>query len=296
MNKFLLSIVFKVICFTPLNIFGQSLNLSFEDIETRNNSTHKVVYWSPLSPTFGGEIVSDSYEGRNAIKIWTWYFYTEGKFKLGNDGKGMSFEKRPLRLKGFYKYNLGNSRSKNDSALVNVFLTKFNHANFYSDTLGSGKYLFSRKDSFAEFTVPIKYFSNATPDTLKIDFLSHIKKDSIDKNGNPQFGWCIDSLGRCHYLIIDNLSLDYSTTYLVEALKSPITIHPNPTSNNVNITWGENAVSDVLLKDILGRTLQKKAVNTEGVELDLSTLPTGVYFVDFKQNGQHLATRKVVKQ
>jgi Secretion system C-terminal sorting domain/Putative carbohydrate metabolism domain len=267
--------------------YNQDLNLSFENID----SSGFLVGWIRLAE----RITDDAYEGRKAVKVFTHYSNLRGILSIGNlydpiKGRstqaGVSFTKKPIKLKGYYKYEYGQNCGGKDSGDIHIYLKKYNNQSKRTDTIGIGKIVLGPSAVYKLFEVPISYRSAETPDSLLIDIISDQFYSKV---------FCEFPTNR--FLTVDALSFDFATpTEEHNLLKSPITIHPNPTSNNVSITWGENAVSDVLLKDILGQTLQKKAINTEGVELDLSTLPTGVYFVEFKQNGQHLATRKVVKQ
>ena len=137
------------------------------------------------------------------------------------------------------------------------------------------------------FEVPVTYNSQNEPDTLYLEFFTQKFDLTVS---------CLKPTNR--FLTIDNLSLEYltPTTDIEENLQ--LSVVPNPTNSFIQVKWhnSNTMVDAILLKDALGRTLQqKKTVNTEGVEFDLSDLPTGVYFVELNQNGQHLATRKVVK-
>ena len=287
--------------FNLVSLYSQNnvedLNLNFEKIEVRDSIWHMPVNWSILNPQFGGEIVPNSYKGNWAVKIWTWYSYIAGNFFIGNDlTKGISFSDKPIYLNGYYKYIWGNNRGNKDSAEITLYLTKYDRISHKIDTIGKGYTLLDSATNFTLFKIPITYKSSNIPDTLLIDFLSHKKLNFLDSNGIPLSGRC-GGTGNCLYLTVDALSFDFATpTEEIKNLKSPITIHPNPTSNSIQIDWGENSVSDIIIKDTLGRIIQKKAVNTEGVNLDLSNLPIGLYFIEFNQNGKHLATRKVVKQ
>ena len=287
--------------FNLISVYSQNnveeLNLSFEKIEQRDSIWHKPISWSVLKPSVRGEIVADSYEGNWAVKIWTWYTYISGKFYIGNNGQGISFSFRPLSLNGYYKYLWGDNRGNKDFAEVYLYLTKYDKINRKTDIIGQGYQLLDSATNFTLFKMPIIYNKLVDPDTLAIQFYSHKKITTYNSSGVPLSGWCNSGINNCLYLTIDALSFDFATpTEDIKNLKSPITIHPNPTSNSIQIDWGENSVSDIVLKNTLGRIIQKKAVNTERVNLDLSSLPIGLYFIEFNQNGKHLATRKVVKQ
>ena len=289
-----LSLFNLISLYSQINV--EDLNLSFEKIEVRDSNLHKPVNWSNLNPLYGGEIVSDSYNGNWAVKVWTWYTYLTGKFFIGKDEHGIPFSLRPLSLNGYYKYLWGDNRGNKDSAEAYLFLTKYDKLNHKTDTIGRGYKLLDSTSNFTLFEMPIKYYTFNIPDTLIILFFSKKRITFLDSNGISLSGRC-GSTGNCLYLTIDALSFDFATpTNDITTLQSPINIYPNPTTNDVHINWGKNAISDIKLKDTLGRVMQKKATNTEGVTLDLSELPLGLYFIELEQNGKHIATRKVVKQ
>jgi hypothetical protein len=158
------------------------------------------------------------------------------------------------------------------------------------DTIAQGSLKLLPAAVYTPFEMTIQYKINTEPDTILIDFFSSLNyTGSIDTSCTPS--------PENKFFTIDALSLVYSpSTKDKEVLLSPIRIHPNPTLNTIHTDWGNNTVSDIIIKDILGITVHKKAVNTEGVSLDLSALPKGIYFVEFNYKGKHLATRKVVKE
>ena len=264
------------------------LNLSFEKLDTNG----RLIGWNSTIEF----IVDDAYDGNRAFKIFTYYVNLPSTLRLGSVRRpitsarsykgGVPFTKKPIKLKGYYKYEYGNNCGGKDSAEVNIYLRRFNTLSNESDTIGSGKLYLGPSPIYKLFEVPVIYNSQIDPDSLSIEFVSEHFDTTVKCNTSNN-----------RFFTIDALSFDFATpTEDIKNLKSPITINPNPTSNSIQIDWGENSVSDIVLKDTLGRIIQKKAVNTEGVNLDLSSLPIGLYFIEFNQNGKHLATRKVVKQ
>jgi uncharacterized repeat protein (TIGR01451 family) len=77
--------------------------------------------------------------------------------------------------------------------------------------------------------------------------------------------------------------------------KLNIRMYPNPTNGIVYIDKMDNESLDFLVVDNLGRILlSKKSVNLI-TNLDLSNLPSGVYFITVS-NGRKMATQKIIKQ
>jgi Secretion system C-terminal sorting domain len=264
------------------NVFAQSdLNLGFEQLD----SNGRIQGWNTVNAV--NRPVRNAYEGNYAAYIYTFYVNLTDELRLGLNGKGVPFTKRVNKLKGYYKYEYGDNCGYNDSCEAYIFLTKFNMQSRITDTIGKGKLFLGTTTMYKAFEVPIVYKNLDTPDTLEIVFIS----DVFDKRG------LVCRVPNNRFFTIDSLSLDLATaTNDIDNLKSSITLHPNPTSNIIHIDWGKNGVTDIVLKDTLGHILLKKAVFTEGVDIDVLGLPVGFYFVELSQNGQHLATRKIIKQ
>lgn len=302
-----LSIIFLIFYVFSINSFCQeidmTLNLSFERLDTVMSLSN----WS--HSTFGYQLTKDAVHGQNAVQISHWYNYRYGILALGNKDvnrfgsidnfieSGVPFKKKPSLLKGFYKYSLNKNGNTLDSGEVILALKKIDPITQKRKIIGYGYLRLGAINNFTTFQMPINYLSNELPDSLALAFYSSYNgiyngNNYVSTSNNT---FCEEAY--CLFLTLDNLSFDYTTpTDDIDSLKSPIKIHPNPTSNSIQIGWGENSVSDIIIKDTLGRIIQKKRVNTEGVNLDLSSLPMGLYFIEFNQNGKHLATRKVVKQ
>ncbi|MFT5645954.1 MAG: putative repeat protein (TIGR01451 family) [Aureispira sp.] len=74
-----------------------------------------------------------------------------------------------------------------------------------------------------------------------------------------------------------------------------ITFYPNPTNGIVYIDKMNNESLDFLVVDNLGRVLLSKKSADSITNLDLSNLPSGVYFITVS-NGHKIATQKIIKQ
>ncbi len=275
--KKLLLVLLVMISQKALSQIELDFNLGFEKLD----SNGRIKGW------YAGKLpVRNAYQGDYAAKIYTAYINLGDALRLGSDGAGVPFTKRVNKLKGYYKYEYGDNCGYNDSCEAYIFLTKFNTQSRITDTIGKGKLFLGTTTMYKAFEVPVIYKNVDTPDTLQIVFIS----DVFDKRGYA----CLIPINR--FFTIDALSLDLTTaTGDVNSLKSVITLHPNPTSNTIHVDWGKNEVTEIILKDTLGRILLKKAVFTEGVDVDLSGLPSGLYFVELAQKGHHLATRKVIR-
>lgn len=81
-----------------------------------------------------------------------------------------------------------------------------------------------------------------------------------------------------------------------ELTKDNYTIYPNPTNGMVNISFSNTLTNgNVEIIDATGRVLQKAAVKTKQIALDLSSYENGFYFIRINNNDKTV-TEKVVKK
>ena len=74
-----------------------------------------------------------------------------------------------------------------------------------------------------------------------------------------------------------------------------LSLYPNPFSEQLTIT-SENQLSEVTLLDLTGkRIMYITQINSNRVELDLTVLNEGNYFVQLKDIKGRLTTKKIIK-
>lgn len=73
-----------------------------------------------------------------------------------------------------------------------------------------------------------------------------------------------------------------------------VTAYPNPIENVLNVS-SANEISNLTVVNMLGQTVLSKTVQSTEVQMDLSTLPAGSYFVKVSA-GQSVKTIKILKQ
>ena len=78
---------------------------------------------------------------------------------------------------------------------------------------------------------------------------------------------------------------------LAHSVAEGITIFPNPASSSLTVASTQN-ISVVAIINILGKIVYSGSYNSDAVQIDVSTLPSGVYFI--KVNGTEI--RKFMKQ
>jgi hypothetical protein len=81
------------------------------------------------------------------------------------------------------------------------------------------------------------------------------------------------------------------------AIKRKLKVYPNPFSDDINIDFEDNQVEGMIkILDISGRVILEKNVNNhKAMKVNLSEIPSGVYFVSMEINGQ-MNFAKIVKQ
>jgi hypothetical protein len=74
-----------------------------------------------------------------------------------------------------------------------------------------------------------------------------------------------------------------------------IALYPNPTSGKIHIALSENAIHCQIV-DLMGNMLQETSPSSSDFELDLSSLPSGMYLVKVQFANGRIVFRKVVKR
>jgi len=76
-----------------------------------------------------------------------------------------------------------------------------------------------------------------------------------------------------------------------------VQVYPNPANNVVNVNLSAvKGKSDVSIYDVNGRQVLRREVNAVNAQLDISTLPTGVYIIKVKNGLKEVSTTKIIKQ
>ncbi|ACU61654.1 reprolysin-like metallopeptidase [Chitinophaga pinensis] len=76
-----------------------------------------------------------------------------------------------------------------------------------------------------------------------------------------------------------------------------VAVFPNPANNvvNVNLT-GFKGKSAVTMYDVNGRVVLRREMNPVNTQLDISTLPTGVYILKIRNGAKEVNMTKIIKQ
>jgi hypothetical protein len=177
--------------------------------------------------------------------------------------------------------------SKDSNSIARLEVSQDSGANWYDtkDTLPSGFWwddpsdrpnLSDTTSGWTQFDINVEtlYFSLLDSFLFRFTFIS----DSVFANKD---GWIIDNIGLIYFAesvpIIPN--------------NQRLTIYPNPATTSLTIT-SQSPINQITITNLLGQTIYSNNYNSEQVQVDVSDLPTGLYFV--KVNGSEM--RKFMKE
>ncbi len=83
-----------------------------------------------------------------------------------------------------------------------------------------------------------------------------------------------------------------SNVGIIQKDETDINIYPNPTSNEINISF-DGIITDIVLSDIQGRSIHYSADAEDMHYINMSDLEPGIYLLSFKYDGE-IMTRKIV--
>lgn len=134
-----------------------------------------------------------------------------------------------------------------------------------------------------------------------------IKISATDGAEEDRFGWSV-ALSTERIVVgaheDDDAGLNAGSVYVLEnivtsvsePLSESIRLYPNPSTTSTRIEWrGQTSGFTYSLSDALGRTLLNGKAHQNDVELDVSTLAAGLYFVEL-QSATQRHTLRLVRQ
>ena len=279
------------------NVNGQILNGSFEDtlvvpsiLSGPSQFDTIPQYWWFGYPKIGADFTTDSYIGSRAVKLWSWYFgQSNGELVYGDKevffAKGHPISYKPDKLTGHYKFhNVNSFNGQIDSALVEIYLFKYNTLTSQRDTIGFGTSHLGAQLSYLPFETTVNYNSTLTPDSVLIYFRSTI---------NQWINCNEDGAGNCNYLFIDNLNLPIPLgveSHLIKLSR----VFPNPTSNSIQITTDIYDNYELTLYNSICKILSIYKF-TNSLTIDLTNVSNGLYFINIKNSKGIHETKRIIK-
>jgi hypothetical protein len=279
----------------PLFVSAQLQNMDFENWENPIPSSefgNKPDGWiwtnsatSQSTGMFYYPPVEDAQSNNYALKLSVWYTYTkDAAFQTA------SVNYRPASLKGFYKYEENFILNETDvlvrdTALVSVYLTKFNSDTQSNDTVGIGRLnLGDSVSTYTEFTVDIEYIQPEMPDSITV-FLD----PSLCRRYPDQQYVVLDDDGIASFFTVDNLSLVGESTAGIKEIASTNTLNifPNPAQDIIHF---QTIDGEVAIFDLTGKQVAKIESGSIG-SIDVSKLNKGTYLLRITDKEQILQGR-----
>ncbi len=306
MSKKILSLILVLICLFSLKSISQQLpNQGFEEWKTDDSklfddldggfwgTINKLRLLGPQAPVTT-EKSTDTHSGSYSAKITTKTF---GSFKIvgiiatgffnqkaAGFIEGMPFTSKPAKLSGYYKFIPVN----NDSCSAYINLTKYNTISNKKDTIAEGLLVMQgEQNQWTKFEIPIKYYLNSTPDTIKVAFVSSAGTVGMGSTQNAQVG---------SSMFVDDLILDYGTEVdIPSASSSKIKLEYSQLSSSIILT--SNYFDDGLISiySSEGKLIMTKDFKISDSQVDFSTQPCGVYLYKIFSNGTLVSGGSFIK-
>lgn len=208
---------------------------------------------------FGTWRVDTAAVGAHALKLSRWYNYTCDWIR-----QTAPVSTRPYGVSGVYKYEQTELTEGNqDSAMVEMVLTKWNTTTLQPDTVGIGVKMLVAAGSFTPFNCPITYTSADIPDTA-----------IVSMRPMPWASSHINLTGWGSYFTVDDISFQERSTAVKELTAGKLQVYPNPVADKLYISTGANATAHIT--DMTGKVLLTKTVDKNST-IDVSRLLPGNY-------------------
>ena len=240
------------------------------------HSYEDAVYWnsfnfvSAIFPPAYVTKTTDAYSGTYAMKITTTLFnnnqdtlahITNGRMLYDDFTGGMPVAQNPHKVTGYYKYTPVGF----DSALVALRSYGFDNQGTYQN-IENNLIKLPPASSYTYFEIDLNYTGWPRIDTLGIAFASSNIYDGQQwaKAGSV--------------LILDSLNIEYFPVGMAENQnEKPANVYPNPASGQIHfdIETTEN-ILDIMVINLQGQVVINRKM--DGKTLDVSTLPSGMYF------------------
>lgn len=174
-------------------------------------------------------------------------------------------------LQGYYRLENGD----NDTAEIS--LNVFREGNY----LGEGKLLLGgNQPQWTFFSIPIRYYTDAQPDSATIRLRSSLESDV----GHPSTVFYIDNLELVNEL--KNTVGTDKTGHL------PIAVYPNPATSYIHI---ESADGICTLTDMQGKVLVSEALQAKH-KINITNLSTGIYKLTIINKDKQVWHKKIIKK
>ena len=198
---------------------------------------------------------------------------------------GYPFTDRPDSLKGFFGYTAG---AGTDTAAISVVLSKWNTTLNKRDTIAIAVRKIRTSAAFAAFADTLHYFTATPPDTCMIVIMSSTSFPAIDLTSMLY----VDDLS---FAGIDNTTFPSPSGMAVSAVKTSLSLFPNPAGNSITIQSNAAMGNRVVFMNMLGQAVKTVVLTSKDQRIDVSDMQNGVYLYQLiSQEGVKETTGRIV--
>jgi len=175
-----------------------------------------------------------------------------------------NYPTKPNSLVFYSKYNPNGS----DTAVVAVFMLKYNTTLNKRDTIGQGFYFVgSNQNSYVQTSIPIYYsVPSVNPDSMMIFVAASHRNPATGQY--PKIGSAI---------FVDHFYFDVTADIENQNVSTSVTVYPNPSTIAVNFKFDEKQPKSIAIYDLSGRLIEKVFVNSPTLSISTQNWPKGFY-------------------
>lgn len=273
------------------NIGNRTVEINNYDFEEwTNEGVHYPTGWMPIDllafKEWGGFLLNPSvvqntqpFRGTNCLAIHNFNSWNsdvgEGACFTGDTSSDAWRPQFPINekykyLQGYYKLENGGD----DTAEISFNVFKL------GNYLGEGKIrLGGNSNGWAFFSIPVTYYADFVPDSATIRLVSSINQ----ADNSPNTTLFVDELK-----FVNTIENKVSVANLE---RDELKIFPNPFESKLTlIAEGGSFV----IADLLGRKVKQGSISSKSIQIDLTSLPSGIYTITLTNNEQQWQ-KKIIK-
>ncbi|MCF8373840.1 MAG: T9SS type A sorting domain-containing protein [Bacteroidales bacterium] len=203
------------------------------------------------------------------------HFYTDNNGWMDFRKGGSPFPYRPYSMKGMYKFEDSLSMIDEYGKAI-VLLKKYDSLTNTIDTVGYAESTIELNPTmvWSPFELIIDYYNSAIPDSVVVIFASS------SMGSDPTTLW------------VDDISFEYVTKIEESPRNDEISIFPNPCSDILFISNGENENLSYRISSIDGTLIKNGLLSNR---ISLANFQSGIYVLTIIRKGQIVNTLRIAK-